>query len=86
MAKGEANLCPLATHRRVPLWPKGEAGLRLLGPSGHTLREVASPPLAREGDGHLWPKGSHPSLATHWPQRDGHRREAFAPALPRLAT
>jgi hypothetical protein len=34
----------------------------------------SSPPLP----GHLWPKGSH---TTHWPQRGGHRREAFAPPL-----
>jgi hypothetical protein len=52
---GEANLCPLATHRREPLsgqkgshtyGPTGVAGLRLLATYAHR------PPLAREGDGH----------------------------------
>ena len=44
---GEANLCPLATHRREPLsGHKGEAGLRLLA-----TYATASPSLAREGTG-----------------------------------
>jgi len=61
---GEANLCPLATHRREPLsGHKGEAGLRLLA-----TYATASP-----------------SPAPYWPQRGGHRREAFAPP-PSLAT
>jgi len=48
---GEAKLCPLATHRRVPLWPKGGAGLRPLATYGLPLREVASPLTGQRRDG-----------------------------------
>jgi len=60
---GEANLCPLATHRREPLsgqkgrhpyGPTGEAALRRLAPFGHRLPHwppmpTASPTGQRSG-------------------------------------
>jgi hypothetical protein len=39
---------------------------------------TASPTGQRRGTATLRAKGSH---TTHWPQGDGHRREAFAPPL-----
>jgi len=45
---------PLPTGHTPPgatLWPKGEAGLRLLATYGHTLREVASPLTGQRRDG-----------------------------------
>ena len=92
---GEANLCPLATHRREPLsgqkgrptyGPTGEAALRLLATYGHrppTGQRRGRPPIGKGAPlpltGHLLAIQGGPTPAPHWPQRDGHRREAFAP-------
>ena len=91
---GEAKLWPLATHRREPL--SGQKGRPTYGPTGGAALRLlatyapASPTGQRRGRA---PIGEpHHPLASHWPQRDGHRREAFAPPLtgqtgrPTLAT
>ena len=91
---GPMATASLTGHLRALYWPSGEASHwpkgrpRLAtgrgpspGPPPTGQRDgrgclwphgSSSPPLP----GHLWPKGSH---TTHWPQRDGLRREAFAP-------
>ena len=86
----------MATGHTPPgatLWPKGAAGLRLLATSGHTLREVASPPTGqRRGRAPLGeppPLTGHP-LATHWPptghKGTGGQKQASPTPTPRLAT
>jgi hypothetical protein len=88
------HLCPLATHHRGPLWPNGGRAFGLPATYGHRLPHWPEKGRAPLGE-------PHPSLASHWPQRDGkgtpspgppptgHLRPPLAtpgtPPLPRLS-
>jgi len=62
---------PPTGQRGGPDWPKGREGEPM---ATRELQPPTSRPPMAKGE-------PHTSLASHWPQRGGHRREAFAPPL-----
>ena len=74
-------------HTR-PYWPPtGQKRPPSLAPTGQLTAQrpptghLRPPPPSLATFGHTLREGATPSLVTHWPKGDGHRRAAFAPAL-----